>query len=373
MEGALLRSTLLTVAFAVAMLGIPMLVMGFVVLSITGELFPGPGGLPHAAAPRGPVPGLPLAPVPAGSWTELLVAYVLFFALVAVVGAVLIARHQARRFSVPLAELADQAERLGAGGARYDPVSSGLPEIDRVAAALASTATQWQRTLSTEREFASDASHQLRTPLTAVLMRLEEIAVTDDIGVAREEANAAIEQVERLNVTVDELLTRARHGSAGAPRPTSIDAVLAALQREWAPQLEHRSRSIRVVGDRGLMVVATPIALSQIVATLLENALVHGQEVVEVDVRRAGPSVVMEVRNRGRVPKEIAGRVFERSVSTSSTGLGLGLARDLAEKYGGRLDLISARDPVVFALFMSAADPPADGPGAAEHPRAVRR
>ncbi|GAB47130.1 sensor histidine kinase [Mobilicoccus pelagius] len=339
MEGALLRSTLLTVAFAVAMLGIPMLFLGLLVL----------GRMPQGSDQLVQV-------TQAGNGTELLVAYVLFFALVAVVGAVLIARHQARRFSVPLAELADQAERLGAGAARYDPVPSGLPEIDRVAAALAGTATQWQRILSTERQFASDASHQLRTPLTAVLMRLEEISLTDDIEVAREEAGVAIEQVERLNVTVDELLARARHGSAGAPRPTSVDAVLAALLREWAPQFERCSRSVKVEGDRGLMVVATPIALSQVLATLLENALVHGKGIVDVEVRRAGPSVVLEVRNSGWVPREIAGRVFERSVSTSSTGLGLGLARDLAEKYGGRLDLVSAHDPVVFALFMSAAD-----------------
>ncbi|MDO5630075.1 MAG: HAMP domain-containing sensor histidine kinase, partial [Mobilicoccus sp.] len=339
MEGALLRSTLVTVAFTVAMLGIPMLVMGFVLLRI-GDV----------SAAESALQGASLA--------DLIVAYVMFFALVAAVGAVLIARRQARRFSVPLAELADQAERLGAGVARFEPTPSGLPEIDRVSAALAGSAAQWQRTLSTEREFASDASHQLRTPLTGILMRLEEITLTDDLDAARDEASAAIEQVERLNVTVRELLARARQGSAGEPRPTSVDAVLAGLQREWVAQYEQRSRSVLVAGDRGLFVVATPVALSQILATLMENALVHGSGVVNMDVRRAGPSVVMEVRNAGAVPRDIAVRVFERSVSTSSTGLGLGLARDLAEKYGGRLDLVRAADPVVFSLFMSAAEPP---------------
>lgn len=319
-----------------------MLLMGFTFIGLYDDAAQGQVSLPFAA--NSTMGG------------QLVVAYVTFFALVAVVGAVFLARQQARRFSVPLAQLADQAERIGDGAARYRPLASGLPEIDRVSAALAGSATQWQRTLSTERQFASDASHQLRTPLTAVLMRLEEIAVTDDLSMAQEEAHAAIAQVERLNVTVDELLARARQGSAGAPRPTPVDAVLAALQREWAPQFERHHRSVRVDGDRGLSVTATPIALSQILATLMENALVHGSGVVEVDVRRAGPSVVMEVRNAGQVPREIAGRVFERSVSTSSTGLGLGLARDLAEKYGGRLDLVRAGDPVVFSLFMSAAD-----------------
>lgn len=206
MEGALLRSTLLTVAFAIAMLGIPMLLMGFTFIGLYDDAAQGQVSLPFAA--NSTMGG------------QLVVAYVTFFALVAVVGAVFLARQQARRFSVPLAQLADQAERIGDGAARYRPLASGLPEIDRVSAALAGSATQWQRTLSTERQFASDASHQLRTPLTAVLMRLEEIAVTDDLSMAQEEAHAAIAQVERLNVTVDELLARARQGSAGEPPPT---------------------------------------------------------------------------------------------------------------------------------------------------------
>lgn len=343
MEGAVLRATLVSVAFAVATLVISMLLMGFGFVSMYG-----PGDCVGSNCPRR------IGGLEEGDLLEFIVAYVTLFAMVAVIGAVVLARHQIRRITGPLAELADHAERLGAGGARYEPVPSGVEEIDRVSAALAGSATQWQRTLSTERQFASDASHQLRTPLTAVLMRLEEISVTDDLGAAQEEAVAAIEQVERLNVTIDELLARARQGSTGAPRPTPVDPVLVALLREWAPQFEQRHRSINVLGDRGLSVVATPIALSQILATLCENALVHGTGVVDIEVRRAGPSVVIEVRNAGGVPADIAGRVFERSVSTRSTGLGLGLARDLAEKYGGRLDLVKVSDPVVFALFMSA-------------------
>jgi signal transduction histidine kinase len=215
------------------------------------------------------------------------------------------------------------------------------------------------KSLAAEREFASDASHQLRTPLTALLMRLEEISVSDDVEVVHEEAGIAMEQVERLTRVVDDLLMRSRR-SNDAPRPeVSLDSVIAALQREWQPAFEQARRSVRVHGERGLVVRSTPVALSQVLSTLLENSLVHGRGTVEMQARRSGPSVVVEVSDQGDgVPAAIAPHIFERSVSSGrgqSTGLGLALARDLAESNGGRLDLVSAQ-PARFALFLSEAD-----------------
>ena len=79
-------------------------------------------------------------------------------------------------------------------------------------------------------------------------------------------------------------------------------------------------------------------------------------------IERAADSVEVSDRGEG-VDPAIAPKVFERSVSTGGTGLGLGLARDLADAAGGRLELRSAR-PAVFALFLSAGEPPATG----QHP-----
>ncbi len=137
----------------------------------------------------------------------------------------------------------------------------------------------------------------------------------------------------------------------------SLDSVIAALQREWQPAFEQARRSVHVHGQRGLSVRATPVALSQVLSTLLENSLAHGRGTVDVQARRSGPSVVVEVSDQGEgVGSTIAPHIFERSVSTAkSTGLGLALARDLAEANGGRLELIQAR-PAIFALFLSESD-----------------
>ena len=108
-----------------------------------------------------------------------------------------------------------------------------------------------------------------------------------------------------------------------------------------------------------MVVLATPSALSQVLATLIENSLQHGGGTATITARRTGGSAVVEVTDEGRgVPASIGARVFEREVSSSgSTGVGLALARDLAEADGGRLELLRARPPV-FALFLNAAEQP---------------
>mgnify|MGYP000636160829 FL=1 len=283
---------------------------------------------------------------------------ILGLSVLAVLAGMLVASLEARRFAEPMTQLVDRAEKLGVGQSRFQPLVTGILEVDRVSEVLARSAHQMTRSLASERDFASDASHQLRTPLTALLMRLEEIAVTDDLAVVQEEASIAITQVERLTTVVDELLSRTRRGHDVKPPTVSLDSVIASLQREWQPAFEQARRSVRVHGERGLSVRATPVALSQVLSTLLENSLAHGRGTVDVEARRSGPSVVVEVSDQGDgVPSAIAPHIFERSVSTAqSTGLGLALARDLAEANGGRLELIQTK-PAIFALFLSESDP----------------
>ena len=312
-------------------------------------LWPGDPLTTITGASDADVDGTPATPVVIA---VLALAVVLAGALALAVAALLAAR-RADHVGHLLTTLGERAERLGPGDPRPVPLRSGIEEVDRLDAALARGAQQGAKRLASERDFAADASHQLRTPLTALLMRLEEIASTDDMAVVEEEATIAIAQVERLSRVVDELMSRTRSGVDANPA-VSLDSVLASLQREWQPAFAVARRSIHVSGERGLGVRATPVALAQILTTLLENSLHHGSGTVEISARRAGPSVVIEVADSGEgVPAAIAPHIFERSVSSSGSGLGLSLARDLAEAAGGRLELVRARPPL-FALFLSA-------------------
>src|SRR6516225_7787905 len=269
--------------------------------------------------------------------------------------AVVLALRQSRRLARPLQELAGAADRLGSGDARPLGRRYGVAELDRVAEGLDGSAQRISDMLAAEREFAADASHQLRTPLTALSMRLEEmVAAADQPAVVREEGAAALVQTERLAEVVSQLLGRTRSPAGGSRKRVSIDDVVAQQVVEWDPAFRRKIRKLEVAGDKNLRAYGKPGTLSQVVATLLDNALVHGAGTVTIRTSRTPNSVVIEVRDEGKgVPAELVPRIFERSVSGApgGTGLGLSLARTVAAADGGQVVLVRPR-PAVFALFL---------------------
>ncbi|MEU2826667.1 MULTISPECIES: ATP-binding protein [unclassified Streptomyces] len=275
-------------------------------------------------------------------------------ALLAIISAVLLAVRQANRLASPLTDLAETAERLGSGDPRPRHKRYGVPELDRVADVLDSSAERIARMLTAERRLAADASHQLRTPLTALSMRLEEISVTDDPETVKEEANIALTQVERLTDVVERLLTNSRDPRTGSAVVFDLDEVIKQQIEEWRPAYRSTGRALVCSGKHGLRAVGTPGAVAQVLAALIENSLMHGGGTVALRTRVTGNQVVIEVTDEGPgVPAELGARIFERTISgRNSTGIGLAVARDLAEADGGRLELLQ-QHPAVFALFLS--------------------
>ncbi|MGW3210676.1 ATP-binding protein [Streptomyces parvus] len=275
-------------------------------------------------------------------------------ALLAIVSAVLLAVRQANRLASPLTDLAETAERLGSGDPRPRHKRYGVPELDRVADVLDSSAERIARMLTAERRLAADASHQLRTPLTALSMRIEEISVTDDPETVKEEANIALTQVERLTDVVERLLTNSRDPRTGSAVVFDLDEVIKQQIEEWRHAYRSTGRALVCSGKHGLRAVGTPGAVAQVLAALIENSLMHGGGTVALRTRVTGNQVVVEVTDEGPgVPAELGARIFERAISgRNSTGIGLAVARDLAEADGGRLELLQ-QHPAVFALFLS--------------------
>ena len=275
-------------------------------------------------------------------------------ALLAIVAAVLLAVRQANRLASPLTDLAETAERLGSGDPRPRHKRYGVPELDRVADVLDSSAERIARMLTAERRLAADASHQLRTPLTALSMRLEEITLTDDPDTVKEEATIALTQVERLTDVVERLLTNARDPRTGSAVTFDLDEVIKQQLEEWRPAYRSAGRAIVSSGKRHLRAVGTPGAVAQVLAALIENSLMHGGGTVALRTRVTGNQAVIEVTDEGSgVPADLGARIFERAISgRNSTGIGLAVARDLAEADGGRLEMLQAQPPV-FGLFLS--------------------
>ncbi|GAB3485864.1 sensor histidine kinase [Nocardiopsis coralliicola] len=274
--------------------------------------------------------------------------------LLAVGVAVVLAILQARRLTLPLVDLAATAERLGSGVATPWGHRYGIPEADRVAEVLDRSAERIAGLIATERHFATDASHQLRTPLTALTMRLEEIvAESGDPEVVRTEGEAALDQAERLAKTVESLLGRARKSQNPEVEQVQVDRILERFVEDWAPMFEQRGRALTLTGAKGLTAMTVPTDLVQILAVLVENASAHGDGTVRISVADGGGSVRIEVSDEGTgVPDHLVGRIFDREVSGSDgTGLGLSLARHIAESQGARVELVQPR-PTVFAVFL---------------------
>nr|WP_241744488.1 ATP-binding protein [Cellulosimicrobium arenosum] len=263
---------------------------------------------------------------------------------------------QANRLSAPLVYLAASAEQIGSGQVRPRLEPSGVEEIDLVAAELARSSDRLAGRLAAERQFAADASHQLRTPLTALSMRLEEISMASDDEAVQEEARISLEQVERLVGVVDDLLSSSRRAHGGTTEAVDLLEVVHQQEEEWVPTFTKAGRSLALDIPAQTRVLATPGALAQVLATLIENSLKHGDGTTTVRARPSGTSgaVVIEVTDEGAgVPDDLAPRIFEREVTSGAgTGLGLSLARDLAAADGGRLELAQRRPPV-FALFLA--------------------
>ncbi|GGP70263.1 ATP-binding protein [Saccharothrix coeruleofusca] len=279
-------------------------------------------------------------------------ALVVLLVVLSVGTGTVVATVTARELAKPLRHVAARAARLGAGDFRRDERRHGVPELDLVAEALDRSAAALAQLVQRERELVGDVSHQLRSRLTALQLRLEALAEHPEPDTASE-ARAALEQAERLAEVLNELLAAARAARAIGAEPLDLRAELTAIAEEWREPLRSKGRALRVRVPDGLLARATPARLREAIGVLLDNALRHGEGQVVVSARRDEGTVVVEVADAGAgVPDELAGHIFERGVSGGgSTGVGLALARALVDADGGRLELSAAR-PATFAVFL---------------------
>ncbi|WP_020498474.1 ATP-binding protein [Sciscionella marina] len=270
----------------------------------------------------------------------------------------LVASVTARRLSRPLRDVAERADRLGAGDFRPENQRYGVAELDMVAGALDTAATALNRLVQRERNLVGDVSHQLRSRLTALQLRIEGLVDSPDEDTAAE-AGAAMEQADKLGKVLDDLLAESRAARANEARPVELSEQLRAIAEEWRPVVRACGGSLELRIPDGLRAVATPSRLREAIGVLLDNAVKHGGGKVRLSVRQEESTVVVQVSDGGSgVPDEFARHMFERGVSGGgSSGVGLALARALVDADGGRLEL-SVRRPATFSLFLLAPPPP---------------
>ncbi len=276
-------------------------------------------------------------------------------AAVAVSVAWLVGRRQARRLARPLEHLEDSARRLGDGDFSVRSRRGGIAEIDAVGAALDATARRLDELLARERAFSADASHQLRTPLAGMRLRLEAALERADVD-PRPAIAATLVDADRLEAIIDELLTLARAGQAGPARQVDLAALLGELSPEWGARLALHGRDLEVRVDPGAPGACTSTAaVRQVLGVLVDNATAHGRGTVTIAVREASGAVAVDVSDEGPGVRDAEGLLFSRQADRrDGHGIGLSLARRLAEAEHGRLTLTRASPPV-FTLLLPAA------------------
>jgi len=273
-------------------------------------------------------------------------------ALGIIAAAALAAALLGRRLAQPLERLSVAARRLGDGDFSVRSERSGVLELDQVSAAIDATAERLDKLLRRERAFSADASHQLRTPLQALRLELEAVELRPD---APPEVAAAIAQVDRLTATIDTLLAVAR--DAG-PRQgtTDLGELLDDAELRWRGSLAAAGRPLRVrVRTPDTKARASAPVVSEVLDVLLGNAERHGDGAVTVTLQRRDGWLALDVTDEGDGFADTTTAFDRRSGDGSGHGIGLALARSLADAEGGRLTIAEPGPQPVVRLTLAAA------------------
>jgi signal transduction histidine kinase len=264
-----------------------------------------------------------------------------------------VALWQSRRLSRPLIKLAENSRRLGEGDFTVRNAPTGVAEIDSVGRAFDQAAEQLGSVLARERAFSADASHQLRTPLTGLRLTLERAQQPEaDTNALLDEA---ISEVDRLDASIEELLVLARDTHSDRAAISMVEVLDSAAER-WSERFVQHGRRLQVRCDTDVPRVAiSRAAVDHILDALLDNGLRHGAGTVSIHSRTVESGVAVDCEDEGDGIIADPAMIFARRENAGSNnghGIGLALARRLADAEGARLLLVRGTPHPLFSLIM---------------------
>jgi len=247
---------------------------------------------------------------------------------------------------------------------RRVPVPDSRDEIAALAETANAALDRLEGALEQLRRFTSDASHDLRSPITAARTQVEEALLHPDDTDWPRTAEAILAGLERLQAIVADLLMLSRLDANAPQACEELD-----LARVVSAELERRPRGKRVVTklQRGAFVSGDPVRLGRLLTNLVDNAERHANEQVTISVRAEGGAAVLQVLDDGAgITPEQRETVFQRfarldaarSRDAGGTGLGLPIARQIAEAHGGTLTIEDSERGARFVLRLPLAGGP---------------
>ena len=254
----------------------------------------------------------------------------------------------ARSVTRPLRHLNAEAARFATGDlTTAEPDRGAPPEIAALGATMNTMAQRLERLLAEHREFVADASHQLRTPLTALRLRLENLQSTASTPNDAEDLSAAVEETNRLASLVGDLLQFARAEETAAPETVDLTQLAADRVDTWSAIADVADVALDLTSPNGAVFVgAVPGGVEQILDNLIDNAItaaprgthvsvtvVRGRTDHRFTVADEGPGLGDDLKARA------LDRFWRSDHSGPGTGLGLPIAKALAKASGGSLVL----------------------------------
>jgi signal transduction histidine kinase len=267
---------------------------------------------------------------------------------VGVLSGVLIAFALAGSLVKPTRRLASAARTLGEGDltVRVGEVSGGA-EVEDLGRAFDQMADRLERTVRAQREFAANASHQLRTPLAGMKLRLEGAIVASEEGSdIRRNLEQADLEVDRLAAIVDRLLETSRRMETGAGTVEDLAAAARRASERWQDRAAATGSTIEVKGPPAEALIDRT-DLDQVLDVVLDNAVSHAPGPIRIITSEEDPGVAFRVVDAGPgIAAADRDRVTERfyrgsGAPAGGSGLGLAIARELVERWHGTLSLDS--------------------------------
>ncbi|MEO8163144.1 MAG: HAMP domain-containing sensor histidine kinase, partial [Ilumatobacteraceae bacterium] len=277
---------------------------------------------------------------------------ILFTAAISVAMAVMVALLFARFVTRPLDDLRRTTERFADGDLKASAQESGPPETRKLASSFNVMAKRIGRMIDQQRSFAGDASHQLRSPLTALRLRLEQASdlVESNPRATRNHLDEAQSETERLSRLVEQLLQLARAEGTTLPvEEFEISKLVAERVAPWSSLGEERGISIHMDVATDLHGKGNAIALGEILDNYLDNALeispMGSTILVNVIASDGGFEIVVSDEGPGLSAQQRA-QSFDRfwrgddqSNRRTGSGLGLAIVSQLASASGFQVEL----------------------------------
>ena len=232
------------------------------------------------------------------------------------------------------------------------PEETGMHDVDLTINNLYLAATDAQRRLDAERTLAADVSHQLRSPLTALSLRLEQISHDTKDSNVEQDSIAALAQVDRLVKLVEGLLTTWRSTTDRDLTEINVSELLINVRERWLAKVQSSGRKIVTACEPGITALGTPEVQELVLSVLIENSLQHGAGTIEISARDFQSWTLIEIKDEGNgISQDIESTLMTQGATTGGTGLGLAWARNQVASDGGRLELRSLK-PAIFGIFL---------------------